>query len=139
MGADDKLYGAGHRFHSAQIGLAIPIFAKSQKEKIKASQIAEEVSRSDYDSRQAMLQNRYDQLLSAYNSHKEIVEYYQSNSLTNARLIAETANKQFINGEINYLDYVMIINQSINIQNNYLEALRALNESITEINYLQSN
>ena len=51
------------------------------------------------------------------------------------QLILETANKQFINGEINYLDWVMLTNQAINIQSNYLDAIKNLNESIIQINY----
>ena len=47
--------------------------------------------------------------------------------------------KLLVNGEINYLDFVMLVNQAISVQNNYADAVWALNESIVKINYLNLN
>jgi cobalt-zinc-cadmium resistance protein CzcA len=51
-------------------------------------------------------------------------------------LIFETAQKQFVNGDINYLDWAMLVNQSIAIQSNYQDAILKLNESAIELTYL---
>ena len=77
--------------------------------------------------------------MAAYLSNLEIVRYFENNGLKNASLIAETAEKQFVNGEINYLDFVLLLNQSISIQNNYAEALKTLNDTVIQLNYLTSN
>jgi cobalt-zinc-cadmium resistance protein CzcA len=53
-------------------------------------------------------------------------------------IIIETANKQFANGDINYLDFVMLTNQAITIQNNYIEAVKALNDSIIALSFITS-
>ena len=133
IGLDDA-----KRFHSAQIGLGIMLFGGSQKAKINASKIAESVVESEYQSQVLNLKNERNKLFSQYNSNLEIVNYFETNSNKNSKIITDVANKQFINGDINYLDFVMLINQSIAIQNTYIEAVRSLNETIISLNYLNS-
>ncbi len=133
IGLDDA-----QRFHSAQIGLGIPLFGRSQKAKINASKIAENIAESEYQTQVLNLKTEYNKLLTQYNSNLEIVNYFETNSNKNSKIITDVANKQFINGDINYLDFVMLVNQSIAIQNTYIEAVKSLNESVIAINYLNS-
>jgi heavy metal efflux system protein len=133
IGLDDS-----KRFHSAQIGIGIPLFGGSQKAKINASKVAENIAESEYQTQVLNLKTEYNKLLNQYNSNLEIVNYFELNSIKNSKIINDVANKQFINGEINYLDFVMLVNQSISIQNTYIDAVKSLNESIISINYLNS-
>jgi heavy metal efflux system protein len=133
IGLDDA-----QRFHSAQIGLGIPLFGGSQKAKINASKVAENIAESEYQTQVLNLKTEYNKLLAQYNSNLEIVNYFETNSNKNSKIITDVANKQFINGDINYLDFVMLVNQSIAIQNTYIEAVKSLNESVISINYLNS-
>ena len=133
IGLDDA-----QRFHSAQIGLGIPLFGGSQKAKINASKVAENIAESEYQTQVLNFKTEYNKLLAQYNSNLEIVNYFETNSNKNSKTITDVANKQFINGDINYLDFVMLVNQSIAIQNSYIEAVKSLNESIIAINYLNS-
>ncbi|MBC7642848.1 MAG: TolC family protein [Flavobacterium sp.] len=133
IGLDDA-----QRFHSAQIGLGIPLFGGSQKAKINASKVAEKIAESDYEILVINLNTENNKLYNQYKTNLEIVNYFETNSNKNLKVITDVANKQFINGEINYLDFVILINQSIAIQNNYIEAIKSLNETIISINYLNS-
>ena len=133
IGLDDS-----KRFHSAQLGLSIPLFGGSQKAKINASKVAENIAESEYQTQVLNLKTEHNILLAQYNSNLEIVNYFENNSNKNSKIITDVANKQFINGDINYLDFVMLVNQSIAIQNSYIEAVKSLNESIIAINYLNS-
>ena len=137
-GADNKIYDAGYRFQSAHVGIAVPIFSRGQKEKVKAYKIAEQVAESETNAQTAVLQAQYQALLQTYKNDQEVLNYYRNSGLANAKLIVATANRQFAAGEINYLDYVNIINQSIAIQHKYVEALNTLNYTIININYLQT-
>jgi cobalt-zinc-cadmium resistance protein CzcA len=138
-GPDNKNYGGITRFHSVQLGAFIPIFTQAQKARINASRIAEAVAGSQFQAKDAILKNQYKKLLASYQNNLEIVRYYESTGLKNADIITETAQKQFFFGDINYLDFVMLINQAISIQSNYTDAFRMLNESIIQINYLTLN
>jgi heavy metal efflux system protein len=58
--------------------------------------------------------------------------------LLNAAIITKTANLQFANGDINYLEWTMLINNAISIQSNYADAVNELNQTIIQLNYLTS-
>ncbi len=135
-GSDNITYNYSTRFQSVQVGLGIPLFFGSQKAKINASKITQHISDNNYLLEKNILQSQYQSLINKYQAHSSTVNYYENTALNNAKLIFETANKQFINGEINYLDWVMLTNQAISIQSNYLDALKNLNETVIQINYL---
>ncbi|MGE6354881.1 CusA/CzcA family heavy metal efflux RND transporter [Flavobacterium sp. NPDC079362] len=138
-GPDNNYYYGSNRFSSVQAGLGIPLFAGSQSAKIEASKVGESIAENEYQIQLQLLQNQYKQLMAAHKSNTEITQYFEDAGIKNATLIKETANKQFSNGEINFLDFVMVINQAIIIQSNYLEAVRALNQSSIELNFITSN
>ena len=133
IGIDDA-----KRFHSLQVGLGIPLFGGSQKAKINASKLAEKLAESNYQTQVLNLKNEYNKLLVQHKANLEIVNYFETLNNKNSKTITDVANKQFINGEINYLDYVILINQAIAVQNSYIEAVKTLNETIISINYLNS-
>lgn len=137
-GADNIFYTASTRFNFAQIGVGIPIFAGSQKAKINASKVFESITENNFQQQFQQLKKEYQNAFLQYQTNLHAVNYFESTALKNANLIVETANKQFINGNINYLDWVVLINQSIAIQSNYLDSIKMLNESIISINYLTS-
>jgi heavy metal efflux system protein len=137
-GADNITYDASTRFNSAQIGFGIPIFGGSQKAIINASKVTESIANNNFQQQFYQLRHDYQNAFLQYQTNLQSVNYFENTALKNAALIVETANKQFINGDINYLDWVILVNQSIAIQSNHLDALKMLNESIISINYLTS-
>ncbi len=136
IGADNNYYGGWYRFQSVQIGLEIPIFKSAQKNKINAEKINKLVAESTASNALSKINNTFQMNLSNFEKFKQNVEYFEKNALTNADLINETAHKQLYNGNINYLEWVMLVNQSTSIKNDYIEALRNLNESAIELKYL---
>ncbi|MEL1246161.1 CusA/CzcA family heavy metal efflux RND transporter [Flavobacterium sp. DGU11] len=139
MGPDNSFYYSNDRFSSVQLGLEIPIFTRSQNAKIKAAGIAVNMAENQYQTQLQLIKSQYQNLLLAYTTASEILDYYQDSGLKNAFLISQTAKSQFVNGEINFLDFVMLANQAIAIQNDYLEAVKAFNDTIIEINSITSN
>ena len=138
IGADDLLYNKSNRFHSAQVGLGIPLFGGSQKAKINASKTAENIAENDFEIQNKAIQNQYKSLLIQYQNNIEKLKYYEQSAMPNAKIIEDTANKQFYNGDINYLDWTILINQSIAIKTSYIETISAYNQNIIELNYLLS-
>ena len=137
-GADNRNYSASNRFNAVQISVGIPIFNRARKARVTASKLNEKILQSQYETQAQILRNQYQKLQSLYNSNVEIVQYFEDAELQNAAVILKTAQQQFINGDINYLDFVMLTNQAISIQGSYIEAVEALTESIIEITFLSS-
>jgi cobalt-zinc-cadmium resistance protein CzcA len=82
------------------------------------------------------LQTAYSQALANYTKSKQAVDYYEGSALGYADTIIKTANIQLQGGDINYLDWVMLINQAIATQSDYLDAVKALNLSVIDLNAL---
>ncbi len=138
VGADNEYYSLGSRFTSLQVGVNVPIFKSATKAKIAASKMYEEVAESTYSQQKQALEKEFQKAFLMYQNNLATIQYYEQQALPNATQIIQTANKQFTNGDINYLDWVMLTNQAIGIQANHIDAVRELNQSIIHINYLTS-
>ncbi len=136
MGPDDKLYSATPQFHSVMVGVGIPIFSGGQKARIHASKVAESIAENDWHNTEFALEKKQQQLKQMYQTNLEIINRYETDELKNADIITKTAQQHFINGEINYLEFVMLVNQAVLLKSNYADALLKLNESVVELNYI---
>lgn len=139
LGPDDKLYNATPQFHSVQVGVSLPIFSGGQKARIEAAKVAQSVAESELKNTEFNLQNKLKKAREIYQSNLEIVSKYESSDLKNADIITETAKRQFIGGEINYLEFVILVNQAVQLKNNYTDAVWKLNQSAIELEYLTLN
>lgn len=138
MGADDVNYTTSKRFQSAQIGLGIPLFFGANKGHIGASKLNILMSENRLQNETNLLNNEWNRAKAMYQLNSNTINLFESKTLNNAQLIIETANKQFANGEINYLEWVMLTNQAILIKNEYLNSVNNLNESVIQILYLSN-
>jgi len=134
-GADNIQYDGSTRFQSGQIGLGIPLFYGSQRAKINASKSIQKITETNYLAGLQQFNSEYQKAITQYLNFSKSVDYYEQTGLKNADLISSTANKQFANGGINYLEWVMLTNQAISLRNDYLIAVNNLNESIIQLNY----
>lgn len=137
-GADNKVYGSSKRFNSAQIGIGIPIFTSAQKAKINAAKTAQSIAENSYYQQRRLLEKQLEEATVQYQHHLQTVKYYEEKALPNAALVTKMADKQLQLGEINFLDWVNLTNQSITVQNNYLQAVKLLNDAAINIHYLLS-
>ena len=135
-GADNKLYDASDRFHSVQLGLGISLFRGATKARINASRVNEAIAENTYLQRMQTLTTEIETALLEHKKLRQTAEWYEQTALKNAETISSAATKQFINGDINYLEWVMLINQSVTIKSQYLDVTKTLNETISQLNYL---
>jgi cobalt-zinc-cadmium resistance protein CzcA len=137
-GANDIYYPSSKRFGSAYIGIGIPVFTSSQKARVNASAISEKIAENNYQTQLSSVETQFKSAKSQYETYLGALTYYEEFSMPEALVIRQTADKQFINGEINYLEWVILNNQAIVIQNTHLDIIKSLNESIINLNYLSS-
>lgn len=137
-GSDDVFYDKSKRFQSAQFGIGIPLFGGAQKAKVEVSKIGEALTNNELEREKQILQKQFNATLNKYKSSLEKLDYYEKTALPNAEIITKTANLQFLNGAISYLDWVLLINQSIAIKSNYIDTVLTYNESVIQLNYLTS-
>lgn len=138
VGADNVLYSKSDRFNSFQFGLGIPLFFGSQRAKISSAKTLEMISENNYQLGLQNLRTEYQSAFLKYQRQLETVKYFEETAVPNANIITKTANQQFANGDINYLDWTMLINNATSIQSNYTDALNDLNQTTIHLNYLIS-
>ncbi|MBD8018353.1 TolC family protein [Weeksellaceae bacterium Sa1CVA4] len=137
-GSDDKFYNGTHRFQTGLVGVALPVFNSAQKSLIEGQKINQQIAENNYDIAVRDFKNRYAKTYSEYQKLKSEIDYYKTKGLKNAQTILFTADLLSKEGEINYLEYTILVNQSLDIQNKYIDAENTLNEKIIELNNLKN-
>jgi len=137
-GSDDKYYNGTHRFQSGLVGVALPVFNAAQKSLIEGQKINQQIAENNYNIAIRDFKNRYAKTYGEYQKLKSETDYYKAKGLKNAQTILFTADLLSKEGEINYLEYTILVNQSLDIQNRYIDAQNTLNEKIIELNNLQN-
>ena len=137
-GADEKYYNATHRFQSGFVGVGIPVFNSAQKSVIEAQKVNQLIAENNYQLGLINLKNQYLQNLRQFQKLNDEISYYQKTGLQNSESILKTANNQYFNGEINYLEWTLLVTQAFEIQNKYIDRLKETNDKIIEINSLKN-
>ena len=137
-GADNLLYPKSTRFNAVQFGVGVPLFFGSQMAKIKSGKTLQLISENNYQIGLQTMKTEYETAFKNYQTQLQTVKYFEDTALQNANTITQTANQQFANGSINYLEWTMLINNAVSIQSNYADAVKELNQSIIQLNYLTS-
>lgn len=138
VGANNVTYTRSTRFNSFQFGIGVPIFFGSQKAKINAAKTLEMISENNLQIGLQSMKIEYEIAFKKYQNQSATVQYFEDTALKNANIITKTANQKFENGDINYLEWSMLINNATSIQSNYADAVNELNQTIILLNFLTS-
>lgn len=139
LAANDVYYDRSDRFSSFSLGISLPIFTSGQRNRIRAARQMEEVAEAHLETNRHSLQNTYAQLLKMHAFQNQTLLEYETQTLINTETLIHTADLQFVNGAINYLEYVMLMNQTFGFISDYIEALKAYNDTVIQINFLTIN
>jgi cobalt-zinc-cadmium resistance protein CzcA len=134
-GVDTYLDG-GYRFQGVQATVSIPIFIKDDLAITKAKQIEKQIAETQVNNYQIYLKSQFERVVQDYYKYKSLLDYYENIALIQSDLMIDNATKSYNNGNINYLEYIQVMNNSINIKNNYLNLVNNYNQSIIAIEYL---
>ena len=137
-GADDNYYNGRTRFQSAQFGLGLPLFYGTQKARVRSAEINSKEVALQSEMQQKDLHLQHASYVSRYQATVEILDYYEREGLLNARSVSAAAEKQFLEGQINYLEFVVLVNQATALENDYYNNVRDYNEAIIQLNYLSN-
>ncbi len=132
----EVFYDAGNRFSSINLGVGIPLFSKPQKAKVEASLANEQVTIAQTAFEEQELKSNLIHAFQEYEKCTKAVNYYTNEGLSQSALIIKTANLNYKNGQINYIEWVTIIHQAIAIEFEYVNALRHQHAAIVSLNYL---
>jgi cobalt-zinc-cadmium resistance protein CzcA len=126
----------GYRFQGVQATVSIPIFVKDDIANAKAKKIDKQIAETNANNYQVYLKSQFDRVVQDYYKYKSLLDYYENLALVQSDLMIDNAIKSYKNGNINYLEYIQIMNNSTDIKKNYLNLLNNYNQSIIAIEYL---
>ncbi|WP_285009656.1 CusA/CzcA family heavy metal efflux RND transporter [Pedobacter faecalis] len=133
---DGISHQSADRFQSFQFGLSIPLLGGSQKQKVQAARILEQYRKSETENAGKQLSAGLKSAYARYQQQLALIKNFETTGLKTAGEITAALDKQLQHGEINYIEWTMLNNQTVAIRESYFNTLRELNKTITELNYL---
>ncbi|MBN7810944.1 CusA/CzcA family heavy metal efflux RND transporter [Algoriphagus sp. H41] len=127
-GQDAKVYPG------FQAGIGIPLFFGSQSAKVRAGKLQEEQIRLETEAFRLQLQTDLVRLEASLAQSREVMDYYESEGEELAALMRNQANRSFAEGDIDFLQYVQLIENSRGITLAYLQA--KLDYQLTQLELL---
>ncbi|WP_019671220.1 CusA/CzcA family heavy metal efflux RND transporter [Eudoraea adriatica] len=118
------------------LGLKIPLLFFGQSSKIKASSIAREIAIEESKEYEVQLKFQYLSLNAELIKQEKALKYYEEEGTSLSDEILKTATVSFKNGEINYFQYILSLENAYQIKLDYLNSLNEYNQTIIAINYL---
>ena len=119
-----------------QAGISIPIWFGANKSKINAAQTQTMIIENEYENYKIQLDSKYQRLISDLKKYEEAINYYNNTGQKLSNELTINASKAFQHGEIDFLQYVQLLESATTIEINYLQNLFDYNTTILEINYL---
>lgn len=131
-------YDNSHRFSYFNAGLSIPLFFGSQSARSKSAKVEWQQQENHLSDVKIKLE------AAVKNAKKEVLKYqialddYKNHELNNATIIINTATHQFDGGAINYMQWVLVVNQAITIKNEYLDLANSYNQAVIKLQTLNN-
>ncbi|MEQ8237993.1 MAG: CusA/CzcA family heavy metal efflux RND transporter [Cyclobacteriaceae bacterium] len=125
-------------FSGFQIGVGIPLWFGGNRSKIIAAKTETSILEYESDNYKEQLTSNYKALQSDLRQFEEGLQYYQSSGKKLAEETLFHATQAFQNGEINFLQYTQLLDNTKSIESNYLTTLFQYNMTALEANYLMN-
>ena len=130
VGQGEQYYNGWKRFTSVGAGIAIPLFSGAQRARIAAAEIQVLQQQNELGRLKQRTLAERSVARQQVQKHWESLQYYRTQALPDAKTIVSTADRQFAAGEIDYLQWVMLVNQSFDLLGQFLEEQHRYNRAV---------
>tara|TARA_R110000765_G_scaffold9911_3_gene30837 strand:- start:13076 stop:17488 length:4413 start_codon:yes stop_codon:yes gene_type:complete len=126
-------------FNTYQAGISIPLWFYPQKSRVKAAKADAMVAENQYLEQKAITESRVSQLLKSLEKTQNTLQYYEEGALLLAEEQITTAQLASKEGEIDYVNYITILNSAIRIKQTHLQYINQFNQQAIEVRYQLGN
>ena len=130
---DDIYFGSSKRFSSFNAGIGIPLFFGSQRSKIRATKLLIEQKQLEINAFDQQLKLQLANALKTYERNKQQLESFNQTVLPNAETIIRSLSQKLNAGEIGYIEWVVLINQTMQTRSDYYRIIQQFNEAAFQI------
>ena len=133
-----QVAGSTDRFQGFQVGLIVPLWFGPDVSRNKAETLNTESKSLEYENYKNNLNNEFEKTLINIQARKELINYYESSAIPNAKLIEAQSAKSFELGEIEFTTHLLNLQQTSAIYEAYLNALSEYNANVLYLNFLMA-
>lgn len=133
VNGQEQFYSSSNRFGYVSAGVSVPLFFKAQSARIAAAKLDWQRNQKQTDLIRLQLETEIKNAQEQVRKYRESLQYYEGTGLKNADVIITTADEQFLGGEIDYLQYVILVNQAISLKTEYINALGSYNQAVIQL------
>ena len=119
-----------------QAGVGIPLFFGSQSAKVKAGKLYQEQIGLESQAFSQKLETRKESLQKSLAQSLKVIEFYENEGKVLSEQILDNASKSYKEGEIDFLQYVQLLENSSSLTLQYLESKLSYELNLLEIQYL---
>ncbi len=105
-----------------EVGVGIPLFFGAQSARIKSSKLTQEQIDFEADNFRSRLENNYSTIQKRLAQNQQIIDYYESEGKILADQLRNQASRSYQEGEIDFLQYVQLVENSRTITLQYIQA-----------------
>jgi cobalt-zinc-cadmium resistance protein CzcA len=124
------------RYNGFQAGIYVPLWFGANKSKINAAKTETMIVADESENYRIQLEAKYEGLLSDLKKFQESVDYYENSGKKLSKELSTSASKAFQNGEIDFLQFVQLLESAKTIEITYLHNLNEYNTTVLELNYI---
>lgn len=135
----EKFYSSGNRFSSVLVGVNVPLFNKPLKSKVAASKYNYDAGQAEYDEILRQQKYAYNRLILQYQKNEHQINYYEQHALNQAQTLREHGTLQLNSGAISYIEWLILVQQSIQLEADYFNAINDWNQTVIELNAYSNN
>lgn len=128
VGDADQYFRIGDRFSYWTIGVGVPILSKARRAGIRASRINLRAAEVEAEMAERELNTELQGHLLARTRIGLALEEYKSTLLPNAVLMFQRATAKFESGDISFIEWVLLVNQSVSTRAAFFELVGRYND-----------
>ncbi|REA63069.1 CusA/CzcA family heavy metal efflux RND transporter [Dyadobacter luteus] len=133
IAGNEQYFSGSKRFSYVTAGIGIPLFSKAFSARIDAAKTEWERTTTEANQTKARLETELSNTEAAVGKFRKSLSFYEQQALSSAEVIITTANQQLQAGEIDYLQWVILVDQAITIKSQYLDAMLQYNTAAIQL------
>lgn len=134
--AQNRSRFSGGNFMGFEVGIGVPLFFGANRAKVRAAKMEREMADLQMRSQRQTREKEYAACLSRCNAAFARAEYYRGDGGQQAREMARLGSVEYENGEIGYVEYVNVLQESLNMRMKCAAAVNDYDQSIVSLQRL---
>ncbi len=138
IAGSEKVFDSSTRFTGFNLGVALPLTFFNSSARAEATKVTQASLEAEAQAKEQSLRSELTSAYGRYSQLKTRYDYYRNEGIALAEAISRVAEKQFSEGEIEYVEYAHSIQRVSSIKQSFLQVLFDLGETYYQILYLKN-